>query len=86
MHDRVSTTKEVWTAIWTAHQDALQVYSSYSNPLGSSPEMSTEYSLPGVDHPLIGIRWIWDNDLEGEHFPRRVNEEHHYWLCVIKED
>lgn len=80
---KLPTTYEVWCAIKAANYDSLSVFESYTDPERTA---YTVFGIKGADFPLMGAESTW----HVEHYsgvPRRVNEEHEYFLCVnVKEE
>ena len=85
-HRRVTTSLEVYVAIYREHEPKLAVFSSYSNPRGDDglgPPgyacMMTEWGLPDSPIPLIGTETRWQCT------PGRYEAKGDgsvYWLCV----
>lgn len=85
-YKKIKTTPEVWAVIRASHPDLI-VFSSFSNPdgrafggAGENGEMQTAFGVSGCDYPLIEAVTRWDIDQEQPY--KRINEVHHYWLCV----
>jgi hypothetical protein len=85
---RKTTSAEVWAVIRARHHVDMTVFSSYSAPDGNPDgdldkcEMMTEYGFNGDEVPLIGCRTTWTKKRDSY---ERLDEIHHYWLCVARE-
>jgi len=79
------TSAEVIAVIRARHEQGLVVYSTFSDPSGTSPlgdgrpSMMTMYSMQGSDRPMFKLHSSWD---VGEKSYERINEHHEYWLCL----
>ena len=84
---QITTSAEVWAVIKARHGNDLSVFESFSDPDGTfngGPgeigRMMTAYGFKGATEPIIKAETMWRIDPDRPH--ARIDEKHHYWLCV----
>jgi len=84
-YDIKETSYEVWKAIKQAHPN-LKVFGSFTDFDDDRGRVFTSYGFEGASFPVMQAYSTWDEEPheEYEYFRKRVNEEHHYWLCLPK--
>lgn len=84
---QITTSAEVWAVIKARHGQNLKVFESFSDPdgtfnggSGERGRMVTAYGFDGAPEPIIKAQTTWRIDPDRPH--ARIDETHHYWLCV----
>lgn len=88
---QITTSAEVWAVIHARHGNDLSVFESFSDPTGTfngGPgeigRMMTAYGFKGASEPIIKAETMWRIDPDRPH--ARIDETHHYWLCIRNGD
>lgn len=83
---KIVTSAEVYAVLRAKHGSDMAVYSSFSDPDGTSfggdgrvGRIETEWAMRDGTVPILAAKTTWEIDPSTPY--KRINEKHEYWLC-----